>query len=90
MIITKRVRLNGREWKKVSDFIKMDSTISETTGNKVIIIMADSLPPPELVHGHPFKANQYLMAGTLLDKLYVRSVRSKAVLIVTPGLDLGY
>jgi len=90
LIITKRVRLNGRAWKKVSDFVKMDSSISEITGNKVVVIMADALPSPKLIHGHPFKQNQYLMAGALLDKLYIRSVRSRAVLIVTPGLDLGY
>jgi len=82
-LITKTTILDGVSWLKLSDIVTIDSSVSEITGNRVVVVASTALP-------HPFKKDQYLMTGAVLDSLYVRSVDSKAALVVTPGLDLGY
>ncbi len=83
-MITRDLNLNGRIWVDLSSILIAGSTISNVSGSRVVVRIAETRP------GHPVPINGAVQINPGSGTLFIRSVGRPATVVITPGVNIKY
>lgn len=83
------IPLNGTTWKSIKNAITGNSGIfSNVSAYTVVYVQSDTVPSDNKKKGHTVPVGGHVRFNITSGDIYVRSVRNKARIAVTPGDDI--